>query len=490
MRNQHQRRNNLSAEEQTHQLATGTETSNHSGGSSTPSPRTPVASPDGGYGWICVLCSTVINAHTYGAIAAAYGVFLSRYLSHSTYPGTTATTYAFIGGLILSQAVLTSPLATYLVKVFGTRACLFVGNFWLTLGLITASFAEKGYQIVLSQGICSGWGIGFLFVGQVAITSQWFEKKRSLANAIVASGTGIGALIYSVATQRMIENIGLRWTFRILAIVCFAVNAVASLLLRDRNKVVGSKHHPFRIKLMKRPEFLSLQVWSLLTTLGYTGLAFSVSAQAISIGLTASQGALLNSLYNLGQAVGRPLMGLASDRFGRINVALVCTALSGVMCLAFWIPSAYVSSKFGLLIFFNIISGTVTGVFWTVIAAVTTEVVGLPELPSALGMIWLSIVPSTMFAEPISLAVRWHYSTISFIPGQVFISIVFIAAIVPMSIIRGWKIEQAETHHPGAHMQANERTEDDKDPNERSASQQGSCSRSTLFKRMFAPHRV
>ena len=264
-----------------------------------------VASPDGGYGWVVVVCSMLINAHTFGLVAV-YGVILSYYLETNYFPGTSKTTYAFIGGLQLSQAVLTAPLSTYLVRAFGTRACLFTGVFFQALSLVTSSFAKKAWQIVLSEGVVYGWGTGFLFVGSVAITSQWFEKKRSLANAIVSSGTGFGALIYSLATRSMIDTMGLRWAFRILAIVCFIVNSICATLMRDRNAVVGSKVRPFSPKLMKKPEFLCLQAWSLLTVMGYTGLAFSVSAQAISVGVSAENASLLTSLYNLGQAIGRP----------------------------------------------------------------------------------------------------------------------------------------------------------------------------------------
>lgn len=414
----------------------------------------PTQTIDGGYGWVCVACSLLINAHTWG-IVASYGIFLSFYVAHQTFRGS----YAYIGGLTLCQAVLTAPLATFLVKKFGTRSCLFTGIFFQTLGLVAASFAKEDYQIILSQGISAGWGIGLLFVGNVAITSQWFDKKRSFANAVVASGTGIGALVYSLSSQKMLSTIGLPWAFRVLAIVQFAVNLVASLLLRDRNKEVGSTHRPFSPGLMKRPEFLCLQVWSFLTTVGYTGLAFSVSPQAVSIGLSADKAALLNALYNLGQAIGRPIIGLVSDKVGRITVALISTMLSAIICFAFWLPSAYAPSKFGLLVFFNIASGAVSGVFWCTIAAVTTEVVGLPELPSALSMIWLTIVPSTMFAEPMALATRWHGPEDSFIPAQIFISAMFAGAVIPMWILRGWKIAEVEkSRQCGSESQSNGRS--------------------------------
>jgi hypothetical protein len=62
-----------------------------------------------------------------------------------------------------------------------------------------------------------------LFVGSVGIIPQWSVKRRNLANAVAASGTRFGGLVYSLATQRMIDTIGLPWTFRTVGLVTFAV---------------------------------------------------------------------------------------------------------------------------------------------------------------------------------------------------------------------------------------------------------------------------
>ena len=51
---------------------------------------------------------------------------------------------------------------------------------------------------------------------------------------------------------------------------------------------------------------------------------------------TAKQGALVSAILNLGQAVGRPIIGLSSDRYGRLNVAVICTFACGLCCCAFW----------------------------------------------------------------------------------------------------------------------------------------------------------
>ena len=122
--------------------------------------------PDGGYGWVCVACNFAINAHTWG-INSTYGVFLGYYLSTDYFPNTSPLAYAFIGGLSISQAVMIAPLVTHIIHLYGTKVALHIGIFLETLGLLGASFCTQKYQIILAQGFCFGWGMGFLFTGCV-----------------------------------------------------------------------------------------------------------------------------------------------------------------------------------------------------------------------------------------------------------------------------------------------------------------------------------
>lgn len=107
--------------------------------------------------------------------------------------------------------------------------------------------------------------------------------------------------MYSLATNAMIQSIGLPWTFRVLAILAFSVNGIATLLLRDRNKQVGAIHMPFDARLFKRPEYLLVVGWGIFSMFGYVVLLFSLGNYASSIGLTAKQGSNIVALLNLGQ---------------------------------------------------------------------------------------------------------------------------------------------------------------------------------------------
>ena len=346
--------------------------------------------PDGGYGWVCVACTFVINAHTWG-INSSYGVFLAYYLANDYYPGAIPLEFAFIGGLSISQALLLSPLSTYITRVYGTRTTLLLGVALETLALISASFTHKTWQLFLSQGVCFGFGMGFLFVGSVGIIPQWFTKKRSLANGIGTAGSGLGGMMYSLATNAMIDRLGVKWALRILGILACVVNCTCAMLIRDRNKATGSIQLAFDYTLFKRPAFLLLLGWGFFSMMGYIVLLFSLPNYATSIGLSAQQGSIIGALLNLGQGLGRPLVGIFSDKAGRINLAGLCTFIGGLLCFFIWI----FAKSFGVLVFFAIIVGTVAGTFWTTIAPVGAEVVGLKELPSALSIVWIVLVLPT-----------------------------------------------------------------------------------------------
>jgi MFS family permease len=399
-----------------------------------PAPQqSPAQSPNGGYGWICTLCVALINAHTWG-INSSYGVFLAYYLSTDAYQGATYLQYAFVGGLSISCAMLVSPLATLSTRYFGTHVTLSFGTALEVAGLIGASFAYNIWHLFLSQGVAFGIGMGFLFVGSVGIPSQWFTTKRSFANGISASGSGFGGLLYSLAAGAMIRSIGLIWCFRVLGLLAFGVNTICIILIRDRNKIIGSRHAAFDMKLFKRPEYLLLNGYGFFSMLGYIALVYSLADYGKKIGLSASQASVLSAILNLGQGLGRPPTGYFSDSIGRINMAGLTTMLCALLSFVVWI----FAKSYGVLIFYTLIGGTVAGTFWATIGPVAVELVGLQDLPSALNIEWLIIVLPCTFSEPIALEIVGN--TGNYLSTQVFIGFMYTAAAVCVMFLRGWKI--------------------------------------------------
>ncbi|KAF9895420.1 hypothetical protein FE257_000326 [Aspergillus nanangensis] len=452
--------------------------------------------PDGGYGWVCVACVFWMNAHTWG-INSSYGVFLSWYLSHDVFPNTSALSYAFTGGLSISCALLVAPLATYMIHVFGTRLVLNLGVFFETVSLIGSSFATQRWHIFLSQGVCFGWGMGFMFVGSVSITPQWFQKRRSLAMGINAAGSGLGGLIWSLAVGAMLPKLGLPWAFRILGIVACVVNLVCANLLRDRNKDVGSRYKAFHFPLLKRPEFLLFIGWGVLSMLGYVALLFSLANFSLSVGLSPHQGSIVSALLNLGQGLGRPFVGMFSDKLGRINIATFLSFLCGLFCLVIWV----FARSMGVVSFFAVLVGTVAGTYWATVTPVLAELIGLRDLPSGLSINWIILVAPTTVSEAIALLLRDHHSKDAiYLRVQIFTGFMYIGGALCLWLVRGWKVrelvyEEQQESVPNANGGVRTNPNDEKSgqpafPSTSLAS--GSQTRSTMaiFRGMVTPKKV
>ena len=336
--------------------------------------------------------------------------------------------------------MLIAPFVTILARKFGTRTPMLVGSILLAAGYISASFARRIWHLYLSQGVLVGLGVGSVWIPSIAILSQWFEKRRSLASGIASAGSGIGGLIFSFATQAMIDNISLAWSLRITGIIAGTMNMLATLMIRNRNKAIKPPQLAFDTKLLGRYDVLLLLSWAFISMFGYITVVFSLSDFARSIGLSASKAASVTALLNLGTAIGRPLVGVASDYFGRIETAGVLTLTCGIMSFAIWLPA----TSYGVTLLFVIIGGAIFGVFWMTIGPLCVEVTGLVELASLLSLSWMSIVLPTTFAEVIALKLRRPESAHDYLYPQILAGLAYVVASGCMYELRRVKRRQKQ----------------------------------------------
>ncbi|KIX99828.1 uncharacterized protein Z520_04464 [Fonsecaea multimorphosa CBS 102226] len=392
--------------------------------------------PNGGYGWVCTACVFLINAHTWG-LNSAWGIFLAHYLSDPVFQHASQLEYALIGGLSISQSLLSAPVVNISTRRIGTKATLLIGTVLLFVALFGASYATEIWHLFLTQGVCFGWAMGLLYIPATASLPQWFSTRRSLAMGIASSGAGLGGLAYNLAAGAIVQSMGVNWAYRILAFCGLAVNGVCSLLLKDRNKAVQPLQNAFNYREYGQVEVILVVLWGVFTELGYIVLLYSLPNYATSIGLTAGQGSVVGAVLSLGLGVGRPVIGYYSDAFGRINMATIMTAVCGVLCLALWVPA----KTYGVLIAFALTAGCVCGIFWNTVTPVTAEVVGLKRLPSSFGVICLSLVVPTTFAEPIALEM---VSASGYLSSQIFVGCMFLLAAASTWVLRSWKINQVE----------------------------------------------
>jgi len=280
----------------------------------------------------------------------SYGVFLGYYLENDIYPDAVAIDFAFIGGLNFSVAMLASPIVTAITRSnpWGIHLPMLIGITLQTAGFITASFATLIWHLYLTQGVLVGLGVGFTYIPSIAILSQWFHQRRSLANCISAAGSGIGGLMFSFMVRAAISHISLAWSLRITGLTSGFMNILATIAIRSRNHIIHPKQHPFDRNLLCRYEVILVLAWAFVSMLGYITLLFSMSNFATSIGLGEPQAATVTALLNLGTASGRPFIGIISDRCGRIESAGFITFCVQYQSLQFGSQQLHVELLFSL----------------------------------------------------------------------------------------------------------------------------------------------
>lgn len=277
--------------------------------------------------------------------------------------------YGLVGGLNFSCAMLLAPLATCLASRLRLQVVVLSGCFLQGIGYVAASFASRTWHLYLTQGALVGSGIGFIIIPSTAVLSQWFSKWRSIASGISSAGSGVGGAAFTWGTAAMIRHQGLDWALRTTGLITLAATVMATLLLRDRNSQIQPNQRAVDIAHLRSKAVVFLLMWAFISMFGYIVLLFSLSEFALAIGLSRKQATDVVGFLNVGTAVGRPLIGLVSDRFSRVATACVLTLLCGLTCFALWLPA----KSFGLTLFFSILCGAILGVFWMVSIALFVQ---------------------------------------------------------------------------------------------------------------------
>ncbi|EDW46648.1 uncharacterized protein LOC6607881 [Drosophila sechellia] len=184
--------------------------------------------PDGGYGWVVVFASLVVSLIADG-LSFSFGLINVELLD---YFGESTSKTAWISSLFFSVPLLMGPIWSNLVDKYGCRKMTILGGVVSAFGFALSSFCNSIEMLMVTFGIISGLGLGIGYVTAVVSIAFWFDKKRTFATGIGASGTGIGTFVYARLTSYLIESYG--WRGATLILGGTMLNAcVCGALMRD-----------------------------------------------------------------------------------------------------------------------------------------------------------------------------------------------------------------------------------------------------------------
>ncbi|GJQ72422.1 hypothetical protein Trydic_g3501 [Trypoxylus dichotomus] len=184
--------------------------------------------PDGGWGWVVVAASFVVNLIADG-ITFSFGVIFVEFLK---YFGENRGKTAWIGSLFMAMPLLSGPIASFLTDRYGCRAVTMVGSVMASTGFVISSMANSMEVLCITFGILAGFGLSLCYVASVVIVAYYFDKKRSFATGLSVCGSGIGTFIFAPLMQVLLDIYGWRGTTLILAGL-FLNLAVCGALMRD-----------------------------------------------------------------------------------------------------------------------------------------------------------------------------------------------------------------------------------------------------------------
>lgn len=160
-----------------------------------------VTPPDGGYGWIVVAASFLVNMCVDGVIYTCGKTLVPRW--ELRFGGVTGA--SLVISLLTGCYYFCGPLASALVNVFGIRPVAIFGGILSSSAFIIASQATEPWQYYASFGVLGGIGFGFMYLPSIVILSTYFAKKRSVATGIAVCGSGIGTVIFSQLNEPMFK---------------------------------------------------------------------------------------------------------------------------------------------------------------------------------------------------------------------------------------------------------------------------------------------
>ena len=134
---------------------------------------------------------------------------------------------AWIGSFALSLTLFAAPLVGRLSQKFSCRLGVFIGGLLYITGLAATSFVNDIAVMFFTFSVLTGLGSSFCRTSCFLIVAKYFNKKRSFATGSVTMGPALGLFMWGPVTQVLLDSVGWRNTFRVMALSCTLVLLLA-----------------------------------------------------------------------------------------------------------------------------------------------------------------------------------------------------------------------------------------------------------------------
>jgi MFS transporter, OFA family, oxalate/formate antiporter len=363
------------------------------------------------YGWFvvgaCFLGSLVVFGISY-----SFGVFFDRMLIEF---GRSRGETSLVFGVQTFVMYVGAAVIGGFVDRYGTRRLLLGAMGLLAVGLGGVALSTSFVQVVLFYGVVTSLGLSIVYVVAFATIPRWFDRRRGFAGGLASAGTGVGMLLATPAASTLIVTIGWRSTYALFLIVALALLAIAvSVIAGDPHQLdidatgefpdglvterrLTSWRDQLRetVSVARTPSFLFVLLgWVGIYTTLYVVFAHLV-VYTTDAGMGRSVGVWALGLIGGATSLSRLVIGLVSDRFGRVRVFVTCSAVMGLSTLTL----TATDSELGVYLF-ALVYGAAYGGNGALLSPLTADLFGADNINVVFGLVSVSFAISGLLAPP------------------------------------------------------------------------------------------
>lgn len=393
--------------------------------------------PDGGTkAWTQAFMGHFVVFNTWGMIAT-FGVFQQYY---TLTLGLEPSAVSWIGSMQMLGHFALGMLTGRLFDAGYFYWSMIPGMLISALGMFMTSLCSRYWQFFLAQGVMNGLGNGMQFAPAISLITTYFSRNRSVALAIMASGSATGGLVYPTIARQLLPRIGFAWTVRAMAFIMLAVGAAYCALLRPR--LPPRKSGPMlELGAFREVPYALFCIAIFLICLGQYFAFYYISSFAIDV-LDLPYGTSINVLLVLNGigVLGRLVPSYFADKYtGPYNILIPFCFVSSVV-LYFWPLVKGAGGLYGWSITYGFFVAGFQGIFP---AALTTLTKDMSKIGTRNGQGFAVVGLGTFIGPPIAGALVQSYGG-GYLVAQMFAGSAVLLGTVILVIgrctITGWNI--------------------------------------------------
>ena len=235
--------------------------------------------------------------------------------------------------LMTATGAFSIPILGQIINKRGIRGILAVSAFWVAAGLW--AFSLSGALWVF---YAAGAGLGLFgtscvsLCANVIVQQSYSGGRASGLLGLVMSGSGVGGMIVSLLLPGLIEDLGWRMCYRLLAL-CWLVLGLSVLALlgkADLSGGVGQRRTPVdgmtRAQALRSPKLYLLTLVMFLLTAA-CGIQQQIPSVLAGFGFATDQVSAMVSFFTAALALGKIAQGILYSRLGPQRGGLLIVAV-------------------------------------------------------------------------------------------------------------------------------------------------------------------